>query len=48
MGIKSFAMRSTLSPFYGETLAAAPAWSTLLDFSKRRHTGGLVCFFGFG
>jgi hypothetical protein len=48
MGNKRFSMHSTQSPIYGETLARCTRAVYPLDFSGRRHAGGLVCFFGFG
>jgi hypothetical protein len=45
MGSKGYAMHS---PIYGETLARCTHTVYPLDFSGRRHTGGLVCFFGYG
>jgi hypothetical protein len=41
-------MHSPQSPVYGEALARLTRAVYPLDFSKRRHTGVLVCFFGFG
>jgi hypothetical protein len=48
MGSKGFLMHRARSPVYGETLARCTSAVYPLDFSGRRHTGGLVCFFGFG
>jgi hypothetical protein len=48
MGSKSFAMRSTQSPIYGETLASYTRTVYPLDLPGRRHAGGLVCSMFFG
>jgi hypothetical protein len=46
MGNKGFAMHSPRSPIYGETLARCAHAVYPLDFSGRRHAGGLAdqCF----
>jgi hypothetical protein len=44
---KGFAMHSPRIPIYGETLARCTRAVYPLDFSERRHAGGLVCFFAF-
>jgi hypothetical protein len=41
-------MHSPRTPVYGKTLARCNRAVYPLDFSGRRQTGGLVCFFGFG
>jgi hypothetical protein len=41
-------MHSPQSPVYGEILARCTRAVYPLDFSGWQHTGGLVCFFGFG
>jgi hypothetical protein len=43
-GSKGFAMHSPRSQIYSETLAHCTRAVYPLDFSGRRHTGGLVCF----
>jgi hypothetical protein len=48
MGSKGLPMHSAGSPVYSETLAHCTRAVYPLDFSGRWHTGGLVCFFGFG
>jgi hypothetical protein len=48
MGSKGLPMHSPQSPAYGETLARCTRAVYPQDFSGRRHTDGLVCFFGFG
>jgi hypothetical protein len=42
MGNKGFAMHSPRSPIYGETLARCAHAVYPLDFSGRRHAGGLA------
>jgi hypothetical protein len=39
---------SPQSPVYDETLARCTHTVYPLDFSGQQHTGGLLCFFGFG
>jgi hypothetical protein len=41
-------IHSPQSMVYDETLARCTRIVYPLDFSGRRHAGGLVCFFGFG
>jgi hypothetical protein len=48
MGSKGFAMHRPQSPIYGETIARYTRAVYPLDFSERRHAGGLVCSFVFG
>jgi hypothetical protein len=48
MGSKGFAMRSPRRPIYDETLASCTRVVYPLDFSGRRHAGGLVCSMCFG
>jgi hypothetical protein len=45
---KCLSMHRPRIPVYGETLARCTRAVYSLNFSGRRHTGGLVCFFGFG
>jgi hypothetical protein len=48
MESKGFLMHSLRSLIYGETLARYTRAVYPLDFSRRRHAGGLVCFIVFG
>jgi hypothetical protein len=48
MESKDLPMHSPRSPVYGEILACCTRAVYPLDFCGRRHTGRLVCFFGFG